>query len=317
MDNYFTANGALFDNEYRISVRLASCKQLRKAHLIILADTLSFNAQGKVNFKSQDRIASECGVNRGTVINAIKQLREWGLLSAKESKFKETLKLVVNYPNLMRFIQDNETVYQKAKFSPSDEETIADLKENGWIGHDVEKSNIDEDHKNHDVEKPNTRCWKTQQPMLENPTQLDHLLDHDNNTLSMGAPRKSFPKLEDIKREENKQIDNAKRAQGGLTFLELDPNTLPHWAERIRFYGLKADPLYVWGKFVYHNAAKHENQVFSVIQLENLWNKWALKEKKDESKYPSAQRSNNTGNNERKPAGDRIRENLRNKGYDV
>ena len=182
MDNYFTANGALFDNEYRISVRLASCKQLRKTHLIILADTLSFNAQGKVNFKSQDRIASECGVNRGTVINAIKQLREWGLLSAKESKFKETLKLVVNYPNLMRFIQDNETVYQKAKFSPSDEETIADLKENGWIGHDVEKSNIDEDHKNHDVEKPNTRCWKIQQPMLENPTQLDHLLDHVNKT---------------------------------------------------------------------------------------------------------------------------------------
>lgn len=303
MDHMQTSSGVFFDNHYQISVRLASCKQLKKAHLIILADTLSFNARGQVNFKSQDRIAAECGVHRHTVIAAIKQLREWGLLSAKESKFKETLKLVVNYPKMIKFIEKNETNHQKATFNPTDEETVSDLKENGWLNHDVE--NLD------------TRCREIRHPMSKTSTLIDHLIDHDKNTLSNGEPRKSFPKLEDIQRDQKIQANKNKRAQGGFSFPELDPNVIPQWAEHVAWSGLKTNHVYVWTKFVYHHAAKQENEVFSINQLDSLWNKWIAQEKLHESKQPNQNRSNHTGSNERKSAGDRIRENFRNKGYDV
>ncbi|QKN84429.1 hypothetical protein MARILYN_21 [Vibrio phage Marilyn] len=320
MHNLHTSNGVFFDNHYQISVRLASCKQLKKAHLIILADTLSFNSQGRVNFKSQDRIASECGVHRHTVITAIKQLREWGLLSANESKFKETLKLVVNYPNMIRFIEANEAVYQKANFNPTDEDTVAELKENGWMqenSHDVEKLDIDEDHKNHDVENFDTRCREIRQPMSKTSTLIDHLIDHELNTLSKEAPKNSFPRLEDIHRDLKDQLNKSKRAQGGFTFSDLNPDLIPQWAEHVAWSGLKSDHVLVWGKFVAHYAASRPDEVFSVNQVDNLWHKWIKSEKIYESKQPTTQRGNHTGNNERKPAGERIREKFRNKGFDI
>lgn len=272
MHNLHTSNGVFFDNHYQISVRLASCKQLKKAHLIILADTLSFNSKGKVNFKSQDRIASECGVHRHTVIAAIKQLREWGLLSANESKFKETLKLVVNYPNMIRFIEKNETVHQKAAFSPADEDTVAELKENGWMqenSHDVEKFDSDEDHKNHDVENFDTRCREIRQPMSKTSTLIDHLIDHELNTTTTTTTR------------ERKNFD-FKSFSGYADGSPAIP-TPPDWAKAllIERTGWTEDfdfrIIKIFGDFVVFNLSRGKEPM-EELQAQALFARWLDKE---------------------------------------
>lgn len=278
MQSLQSSNGVFFDNYYQISARLASCKKIKKSHLIILADTISFNARGQVNFKSQDRIASECGVNRGTVINAIKQLREWGLLSAKESKFKETLKLTVNYPNLLRYIEENETVYQKERFNPVDDEVILELKENGWItagGCDVEKPNsaekCDEHQENHDVEKSNTRCWKIQQPMLENPTLIDHVIDHVSNKTTTTTTRE----------RENFDFESFDGYSNGSAIVPQPPE----WAKEI-FTGELGDKIThpeserelikQFGGFVVYNLSRGTKEV-SETQARSMFVRWLSK----------------------------------------
>ncbi len=127
----------MFDNFYQVSHRLASCKKMKKAHLIIIADTYSFNSKGKVNYKSQTRIAKECGASRKTVNLAIKDLRDIGILNVVESKFKETLKLTINKPNLMAYIALHEHSEVSGDFQASSKEDSELLTAQGWDDSDV------------------------------------------------------------------------------------------------------------------------------------------------------------------------------------
>lgn len=269
MDHLSTSNGVFFDNHYQISVRLASCKLLKKAHLIILADTLSFNARGQVNFKSQDRIAAECGVHRHTVIAAIKQLREWGLLSAKESKFKETLKLVVNYPKMIQFIEKNETEYQKANFNPVDEETVADLKENGWLNHDVENFDSDEHHKNHDVENLDSRCREIRQPMSKTSTLIDHVIDHVSNKTTTTTREREFFDFNDY--------------QGYANGADEVP-TPPRWAVDIYYKAFGHSDLSgsmlqkQFGGFIVYNLSRNAGGV-PTGQAQAMFSRWLSNDK--------------------------------------
>lgn len=133
----------MFDNFYQVSHRLASCKKMKKAHIIIISDTYSFNSQGKVNYKSQSRMAVECGVSIRTINSAIKDLRDLGILNVIESKFKETLKMTINKPKLMAYISQNESQFIKSEFNSSAEDDSLQLSSNGWNDSDTQEFHND------------------------------------------------------------------------------------------------------------------------------------------------------------------------------
>lgn len=137
------------------------------------------------------------------------------------------------------------------------------------------------------------------------------------NIPSRGTPRTSFPKLEDIQRDRKNQINESKRMSGGCTFSDLNPDEIPHWAERVAFSGLKTNHLLVWSKFIYHNRAKCEEQVFSINQLDNLWNKWIAKEKIYESEKPNKGHFNRPNGYKEQAPIETILQNFRDEGFDV
>lgn len=155
-----------FDNFYQVSNRLASCKQINKAHLLIISDTYQFTVRGRINFKSQTRIANECGVSRRTVNRAIKDLKGWGLLKCEEARFKETLKMAIHPARLMHFIEENEN----KEISDPAYQTKDDIE----FLKDIDFCDETESH---------NRCANLSQPLCQNDSLKDHLPEQEQEQL--------------------------------------------------------------------------------------------------------------------------------------
>lgn len=257
----------MFDSYYQVSKRLASCKKIKKSHLIIISDTWAFNQAGRLNFKSQERIAAECGMSLRSVNSAIKDLKDWALLTVIETAYKETLKLAVNRQNLIAFIEENETKDLKDEHSPMDKETADILNKTGW-----------EPNKINDTQKLRTPYAKIAQPIRKNCVLKDHLKDHVKE-IPLSRGKNQFPKLEELKRDEHQQKQTEQRAQGMITFHDLDPSVIPDWVDDFRWNEISDVKNIVWEKFVYHRRDKFESQLFSQGQISNKLNTWIADEK--------------------------------------
>lgn len=143
----------MFDRYFQVSYRLNSCKKIKKAHSFIISDTCAFNAMGKVNYKSQSTMADECGVSLRTINTAIKELRSWGILTATEAPFKETLKLKVSKAGLLKYIAENESKKVRKTFNEATEEDLQSLIEHGWLDSDTQNLHNDTQNLHNGCEK--------------------------------------------------------------------------------------------------------------------------------------------------------------------
>lgn len=160
----------MFDNFYQISHRLASCKKMKKAHLIIIAEACSFNAQGKHLWKSQSTMAQEIGVTRKTINATIKELVDLGILVILRKVHNETLVLCINKPNLMAYIDKNEHKVKRDEFNKLKDSGDNSLIDNGW-GEPSDTLSIKQKINNLDGEKKlHTTCEK-----------ITHKKNNDNN----------------------------------------------------------------------------------------------------------------------------------------
>lgn len=165
------------DNFYKVSWALASCKAIKKTHLLLLADTLSFNEQGMVNYKSQTTMARDYGVTRKTVNNAIGDLKKLGLLKVTEQGDSLPLMLEVNKDNLIAYVEKNRG-----------DKKVTDGSKKSYIGGD-KKVTQKEHIKEHIKEHPLPLHFSDSQKECVNFSQdLESLSDKEQKTAKAKKP---------------------------------------------------------------------------------------------------------------------------------
>ena len=87
---------------YFIPANIVKSKAMKKAHILIIADTLSINNNGLPNSKSQSDMALEYGLTRKTINSAISDLAQAGLIIVNGVE-GSTLELTVNQQALSDF----------------------------------------------------------------------------------------------------------------------------------------------------------------------------------------------------------------------
>ncbi len=95
------------DNFYKVGWKIASISKIKKAHMIIIADVISFNDQGMDCYKSQSTMAKCCGVTRKTINTTISELKGWGFLEITEQGKHQPLIMRINKTKLEQWVSEN------------------------------------------------------------------------------------------------------------------------------------------------------------------------------------------------------------------